>query len=114
MLIKVPGPDGEAVTISLKVEQVSIPKVVEGDEVDEGPRGYKAAVQECHSVLDAAGIPSAKGQVCSDPECKSPVGHRLRALRDAYIHFENVITQIRKTPNLPPEIVAILSGTKGH
>ena len=45
---------------------------------------YKLGVLDCHQVLDDLGIPTAKGQSCSDPSCKSPVGHRLRHLRTLY------------------------------
>jgi hypothetical protein len=41
---------------------------------------YVAAVREAHTILDGAGVPSAHRAVCDDPNCKSKLGHRIRAL----------------------------------
>ena len=58
--------------------------------------GYKLAVLECHEVLDELGIPSAKGQECSDPKCKSDLGHRLRALRERGKANDAIIEQLKQ------------------
>ena|SRR5277367_250682 len=58
--------------------------------------GYKAAVLECQKVLDELGIPTAKGQQCSEPGCNSQLGHRLRKLRDLYTDNKQILEEIEK------------------
>lgn len=41
---------------------------------------YSMAVEDAHKALDAAGVPSAEGARCDDPECQTKLGHRVRAV----------------------------------
>lgn len=38
------------------------------------------AIAEAHARLDAAGVPSADGVTCDDPNCNSKLGHRITVL----------------------------------
>lgn len=37
-------------------------------------------IAACHAILDRAGVPSAVGIPCDDPECNSQLTHRLKQL----------------------------------
>jgi hypothetical protein len=88
--------------IKLEVTQLDAPTVAGAEE----SKGYKEAVLECHKVLDAVGIPPAKGSgICTDPTCVSDLGHRMRVLRDRAFNAETIL-EILRHPNLYPELPA--------
>jgi len=68
-------------------------------------QGYTLCVKECHSVLDAVGIPSAKGIECKEPGCNSALGHRLRELVKKFREAENLLQMIRNNPQDAGEIL---------
>jgi hypothetical protein len=41
---------------------------------------FQQSVTEAHARLDAAGVPSADGVTCDDPNCNSKLGHRITVL----------------------------------
>jgi hypothetical protein len=67
---------------------------------------YKAAVLDCHKVLDELQIPTAKGQRCGDPSCPGGLGHRLRELRKLYLYQVSLIQTISETPENAEEILS--------
>jgi len=82
---------------------------------------YKAAVLECQKILDDLGIPTAKGVTCTDPECKSGLGHRLREFRDKYNSLKKLIEAIEKArkdwptdKNFCDALAELLNGKKLH
>lgn len=41
---------------------------------------YREIVEQAHKLLDQAGVPSAVGAECDDPDCQSLLIHRLKTL----------------------------------
>jgi hypothetical protein len=75
---------------------------------------YRAAVLECQKILDEVGIPTAKGQHCDDPTCRSQLGHRLRNLRDLYLYQKRLLDALSHVKGDPDKVQDLLAGNRAH
>lgn len=83
------------------VEDDNSPATTEEEvEADGNLVGYKKTVMECHKILDGLNIASAKGITCTDPECQSQLGHRLRDLRALYQSQSLLLDGVRNAQTL--------------